>query len=147
LPLSKLFHSLSYFCRFDLQLENWGLDVAALKVNIKTRTFRAWIEEEWEEEAIRTNDPVAMAKLLQKYKNLRFFDDHDNMMVTVYDGNLEWRHKDRSKGIDKAGWYLITIGPDGGDEDGGCWEINQEVCEMIASQEQDDSIQVVRREK
>lgn len=138
-------YSLFSLSRFDLELENFKVDVTALKVNPKARIFRAWIED-WEPDAIRTNDPVAMTKLLEKYKKLCFYNDYEHKMCTVYHGNLEWRRKDRKNGVDYAGWYVISVSENEDEDDSNCWEINQNLCDMIADQKQDDCIEVIRRE-
>ncbi len=42
----------------------------ALREMKVTRVFRAWVED-WEKEAIKSNDAVAEVRLLEKYKDLR----------------------------------------------------------------------------
>ena len=74
---------------FDHQLENFGVDTAALKKPAHTRVFRAWIED-WEKECRKKNDPVAETTFLQiqKYKNL-VFPDPPIKTYRVYGENLE----------------------------------------------------------
>ena len=94
---------------FDHQLENFGVDTEALKKPANTRVFRVWLED-WEKECRKKNDPVAEATLLQKYKNLVFWDpDPLNKTLRVYDENLEWRS---GRG---GGWHPIGVSE--GEED------------------------------
>ena len=58
---------------FDLQLEIWDVDPDGLKEPEVQRVFHTWLEH-WEEEVRRTNDAVAEAHLIQKYKSLVFHD-------------------------------------------------------------------------
>ena len=44
----------------------------------------AWIED-WEKEDILDKDCVAKARLLEKYKNLVFYDPEDKITFTVND--------------------------------------------------------------
>ena len=48
------------------------MDIQALQKPAYHRTFHAWIED-WEEKLLVTNDSVAEATLLVKYKGLSFF--------------------------------------------------------------------------
>ena len=54
-------------------------DTSKLDEPATLRTFCGWIET-WEKPLLTTNDPVAEAILLAKYKNLRFHDP--DMQVT-----------------------------------------------------------------
>jgi hypothetical protein len=65
--------SLSTSFSFDLQLENWQVDVNVLKARTVKRMFRAWVED-WETKCIKDNDVVSDFRLLEKYKCLVFFD-------------------------------------------------------------------------
>ncbi len=56
---------------FDLQLEEWDLDVGALKDTVITRYFIAWTEE-WEKEKHKKNDAVMRALFVNKYKDLSY---------------------------------------------------------------------------
>lgn len=133
----------NFLFRFSEQLKQWGVDVDALKESATTRVFRAWIED-WEEEAIRKQDAVMEAKLLQKYKGL-IFEDHENggMIQTICSDNLEWRRKNKQLKIDYSGYYLISIGAD--DEEEYSWEINQHICDYIASAKQAEGVKIIRR--
>ena len=63
--------------------------------------FKAWMED-WENVAVRQrNDSVAEAKLLMKYKHLKFTDlDNNNTILTILGTNMEciWR----------GGWHVIA---------------------------------------
>ena len=74
--------------RFDLQLDNFGVDTVQLQAASPTRIFHAWVED-WEEEILRKNDIVAEVRLLEKYKNLVFYDPDNECMYTVWHKNLE----------------------------------------------------------
>ena len=59
---------------------------------------------------MKTNDCVAEAKLLEKYKNLVFHDPDENCMFTVASSNLEYR---RGR---EGGWFLVCEPNDDGKE-------------------------------
>ncbi len=56
---------------FDLQLEIWDVDSDRLKKPKVQRVFHTWVED-WEEDTRKTNDAVAEAHLIQKYKSLSY---------------------------------------------------------------------------
>ena len=56
-------------CSFDAQLATFGVNLDELKEPANVRTFRGWIED-WEAPLLLTNDSVAEAKLLAKYRGL-----------------------------------------------------------------------------
>ena len=58
---------------FDHKLETFGVDLNALKQSPMSRIFRAWIED-WEKDFLQNNDCVAEERILEKYKNLVFYD-------------------------------------------------------------------------
>jgi hypothetical protein len=60
-----------------LQFENRGVNYKALRERKITWVFRAWVED-WEKEAIKSNDAVAEVRLLEKYKDLVFVDANEN---------------------------------------------------------------------
>ena len=126
---------------------HWGTNVDSLKEPATNRIFRAWVED-WELEAIRKQDPVNEAKILQKYKNLVFHDwENGGVIQTIYDQNLEWYRKSRAMNIDVAGYYLISVRADNDEE---CsWEINQEICDYIAEAEaeQPEGVKIIRKDK
>ena len=114
--------------RFDLQLAKLGVDVSALKESPKTRTFRAWVED-WEKEQMFVNDPVAKARILNKYKGLVFYDQENGVRQVMSGTELEWRRKNMRDKNSYSGWYLVSI--DEKNEEWP-WEICQEVCDMLA---------------
>ncbi len=83
----------------------------ALREMKVTRVFRAWVED-WEKEAIKSNDAVAEVRLLEKYKDLLFVEVSRNKTITIHSKNMEWYQSNRKRGID-GGWNLIgTHGDD-----------------------------------
>ena len=81
-PLTNL------WCRsFDLQLEKFGVDTAALKKPASPRIFRAWMEG-WEKEFLKKNDCVTEAALFEKYKNLVFYNLDTKFMFHIADMEL-----------------------------------------------------------
>jgi hypothetical protein len=91
-------------------LENWGVDVNALKAKTVKRVFRAWVGE-WEKECIKDKDAVAEVRLLEKYKGLAFFDPEDKITYTIESKNMEWFRASKKKGIDD-GWYVVATSDD-----------------------------------
>jgi hypothetical protein len=105
----------------DLGLENWEDAPGNVPVPVAPkRIFRAWIED-WEWECIRKNDPVAEARLLQKYGGMRWFDPDllgdgaaaGNCTADIQ--NMEFRGRD-------GGWHIIGLA----DRDGSMepWDID-----------------------
>ena len=64
------------------------------------RLFCAYIED-WVRGAIKTNDCVAEAKILRKYKDLRWLDPDTNNMYIALPDNLEWHPR--------MGWCIIGV--------------------------------------
>ena len=77
----------SIFCSFDIQLEAFGVDTLELKKPAAKHKFKAWIEN-WEEEA-RVN-PDCMIRLIEKYKNLKFFDPDNKRMCRIHDKQMKF---------------------------------------------------------
>ena len=79
--------------QFDLELENFGVDVDQIK-NTPTcpkRLFKCWIED-WEEPLLKTNTGVAKGKLLAKYGGLVFTDDKTPFtQYTISDSKMHWQ--------------------------------------------------------
>ncbi len=66
------------FSRFDLQLEDWGIDIAQLKEPAIIWRIKGWTEE-WEKERHKMNDAVSKAMFVNKYKDTVFdLPDADN---------------------------------------------------------------------
>lgn len=124
---------------FDHQLEDFGVDTAELKKPAATRIFRAWVED-WEKELLQENDCVAEARLLEKYKNLVFFDPDNQTTFTIHDKNLEYQRKNRKKGID-GGWSVIGVDEE---EDNEAFVIGPMLIELIADHEQAPGVEIVR---
>jgi hypothetical protein len=114
--------------------------VAQLKKPTITRIFRAWLED-WEKELLQVNDCVAEARLLEKYKDLMFFDPDTGKTFKVWGGNLEFHRGSRRTGVEK-GWGLVCINEES-EEEG--WVLNEEVIELIGAHTQADDIEVVHR--
>ena len=70
---------------YDLGLEKWGVQVEAPVA--KARTFNAWLED-WEKELLKKDDPVAEAKLMNKYCGLMFYFIDDKKLYIVYTKEL-----------------------------------------------------------
>ena len=71
-------------------LENFGVNAEELKTPTKKRVFNAWIET-WEETLLDKNDVAAEIRLLEKYKNMVFYDPDNECMYTVHAENLGWQ--------------------------------------------------------
>jgi len=126
---------------FDLQLSNFGLDVDELKKPSTSRIYRAWLED-WEIELLQVNDCVAEARILEKYKDLVFYDPDTKKTFKVWGGNLEFHRGSRRTATTK-GWGLVCINEDGKEEG---WILNDEVVQLIGSHAQADGIEVIHQE-
>jgi hypothetical protein len=122
-------------------LENWGVDLEALKTKEVKRVFRAWVED-WEKECIKDKDAVAEVRLLEKYKGLAFYDPVEKITYTIVDKNLEWYKSSKRKGID-GGWYIVATSDEDEVES---FMIEDELCVQIADTPQEDGIEIVRKE-
>ena len=71
----------------------------------------------------------AESRLLEKYKNIAFYDLDENATFTIHPDNLEFR-----RGRD-GGWMLIGVAADENVEDGP-FEIKQVFIDLIAKTEQ-----------
>ncbi len=77
-----LFHSNSFF-RFNLQLQEWGVDTTKLKEPAITWRIIGWTKE-WEKELHQKNTAMVKAVITNKYKNTVFnHPDCDNKTVYV----------------------------------------------------------------
>jgi len=126
---------------FDLQLEKFGVDMAALKNVPVQRIFRAWVED-WEEEARKKNDCVTEAQLLAKYKGLVFRDPDTDLAFKVWEQNLEFR-----RGRGDGGWYVIgecADDPNNVQTEAFTLEI---ACQLIGETEQEEGIQVIQKDE
>jgi hypothetical protein len=123
---------------YDLGLERFGVDTAELSTPVPRRQFHAWIEE-WEAPLLKKKCPVAEATLLEKYKDLVFFDPDNQINYTVYNKNLEW---ERGR---KGGWCLVAIPSEEGEFEDEPFAIADMVIELIADTPQEEHIQIIRR--
>jgi hypothetical protein len=127
---------------FDLHLEQFGVNTAALRQPVVQRIFRAFVEE-WEQEARKKNDCVSEARLLAKYKGLVFVDPDTRKTYSVYDKNMEFR---RGRG---NGWFVLGVSAEQNtdDDDAEYDAFSLEVtCEVIGDTPQSDGIIVIRHE-
>ena len=102
------------------------------------RVFRGWIED-WEEPLLKKKDAVAEAKLLQKYKDLIFTDIDEDIVYTIFEGNLEW-----SRGRN-GGWSVLGMPPEYDGENDELLEpylINDNLIGMIVDTEQPRDLNV-----
>ena len=125
---------------FDLQLENFGVDTTVLRSVSRKRIFKCWFEE-WEKEAVKKNDPVQESRLLQKYKDLIFFDPDNQVNFTIHPGNMEYQ---RGR---NGGWMAIGIPPDDCGIDEEPFQLGDMLVGLIADTEQADNITMVRMEE
>ena len=144
---NKPFYSaVSLSLSFDAQLANFGVDLNELKEPANVRTFRGWIED-WERPLLVQNDPVAEAKLLAKYRGLRFFLPDDEVTYTICGDNLEYQRGSKMRNIDK-GWIVFGIPPDSTDDDDiEPFVINDLLCELVADTKQISGIEVIKQAK
>jgi hypothetical protein len=114
---------------FDLQLENWGVDVNELKAKTVKRVLRAWVEK-WEKECIKIKDKDAAfeVRLLEKYKGLVSLDPKDKNTYTIELKNMEWFRASKRKGIG-GGWYVVATNDD---DEIKSFMIEDELCKQVA---------------
>ncbi len=92
--------------------------------------------EDWEEELLKKNDCAAEARLLEKYKNLVFFDPDTDKTFTVHDNNLEFR---RGR---NGGWNIIAVCSDESVEDEG-FVIGEMLVDLIGTTAQAEGVEVL----
>ena len=132
--------------RFNEQLEKFGVDVEQLQKPASHRLFRAWIED-WERSHLTTNDSVAEASLLAKYKGLRFYLPDDEVTYTIHEDNLEFQRGSKRLNQER-GWNVFGVPPNAnGDDDDEPFMINNVLCELIANTDQEDGVEVIQNEK
>ena len=71
--------------------------------------------EDWEIELLQVNDCVAEARILEKYKDLVFYDPDTKKTFKVWAGNLKFHRGSCRTGVSK-GWGLICINDDSDEE-------------------------------
>ena len=125
-----------------------GLDTTDMGAIIGTfwEEFKDLIED-WERLLLVTNDSVAEAKLLAKYKGLRFFLPDDEVIYTIFESNLEFQKGSKKKKISK-GWNVFGVPPDSdnGDDDEP-FMIDDLLCQLIADTEQEKGVEVIKNDK
>ena len=94
---------------------------------------------------LTTNDSVAEAKLLAKYKNMRYLNPDDGVLYVIHERNLEFQRGSRKKNIPK-GWNVFGVPPDGKTEDDEePFMICEDLCEIIADTEQAEGVEVIKK--
>ena len=87
--------TLNYFCllyRFDLELENWGVDVNELKEIPISRNFLGWTED-WEKEKWKEDGAVNKALFANKYKDMRFVLPDTGHMYYIREEDVVYRRR------------------------------------------------------
>ena len=92
--------------------------------------------EDWEKELLKKDDCVAEAKLLEKYKDLMFYDPDRGVNFTVHGNNLEYRS---GRG---GGWCVIGDSTDEKVEDEP-FKIGDMMIEMTAETDQAEGVEIV----
>lgn len=121
---------------FDLQLENFGVNTSEISQPVRRRLFHAWIED-WEKDLLKKNDCVAEARLLEKYKDLVFFDPDNEILYTVSNENLDFHRGG------KGGWFVIGIPADDKYDDEP-FKIADWMVKLIAEHEQEPHIRIIQ---
>ena len=124
---------------FDLQLSAWGVDISSLASQKPARIFRAWLEQ-WEQDSLKKNDPVMEARLLEKYRDLVFFDPDTghNFMV----GSDSMIFQGGRKG---AGWCVNGIRDDGEEEP---WQLELVIGQVVeTTQPAELNVEVLRHQE
>ena len=103
------------------------------------RIFHAWIED-WEEPLLKKNDVIAEIRLLEKYKDLVFYDPDNECIYTVWARNLEWQ---RGR---NGGWCVIGCPMDDKLDDEP-FQIGQMTLDLIAETTQNDNVDIILNEK
>ena len=112
MPLHRLFTREE--AEFNLGLDKYGvvLDMGA-DDSIVFKCF----EEDWEEVARTNKKGTNEFRLLQKYKEVRFYDEDEDQIYEICPSNLEWVKK--LKGDATTPCYMVLAKPakDGDEED------------------------------
>ena len=84
-------------------LERWDATVAILSAQVQARRINNFVEDD-HKASILDQSPVSEAKLLRKYKGIRFYDDDDDADLRGYyrirNDRLAW------KGKKSGGWVV-----------------------------------------
>ena len=122
-----------------MNLEKFGVDTTVLKLETSKRIFRAWVED-WEKPFLKINDVIAEVRLLEKKKDLVFYDPDNECVYTVWHKNLEWQ---RGR---NGGWCLIVCPADDKLDDDS-FSIAEMFISLIAKSVQDSNVDGVLNEK
>ena len=110
-----------------------------LKLATSKRIFCAWVED-WDKPLLKINDVIAEVRLLEKYKDLVFYDTNNECVYTVWQKNMEW-HRGRNCG-------LCLLGCPADDKlDDELLSIAEMVISLIAKSGQDSNVDVVLNKK
>lgn len=124
---------------FNLQLEKWGVDTDALK-EPEMQGSVLWLGRGVGRGVHKKHNVVDEAKILQKYKNLVFYDSQYEKTYQVFNEHMLW-----VTGRDKD-WYLIAASVDTTDaceDDFKIYGLGRAI-QMILTTQQAGGIQVVR---
>ncbi len=87
--------TLNYFCllcRFDLELENWDVDVNELKEITISRNFVGWTED-WEKEKWKVDVAVNKVLFANKYKDMHFILPDTGHMYYIREEDVVYRRR------------------------------------------------------
>ncbi len=93
--------TLNYFCllnRFDLELENWGVNIELKEIPI-LRNFVGWTEA-WEKEKWKVDGAVNKALFANKYKDMRFVLPDTRHMYYIQEEDVVYRRR--------YGWVIFA---------------------------------------
>ena len=92
-----------------------------------------------------TNDSVAEATVLAKFKNMCFLNPDGDVLYIIHEGNLEFQRGSKKKNLRK-GWNVFGVPPDGETEDDKePFMICEDLCEIIADTEQAEGVEVIKK--
>ena len=104
--------------------------------------FRGWIED-WEKPLLTTNDSLAEATILAKYKNMRFLNPDGDVLYIIHEGNLEFQRGSKKENLPK-GRNVFGV-PRKTEDDKEPFMICEDLCEIIADTEQAERVEVIKK--
>ena len=120
---------------FDANLAKFGVSVGHLKSPPEKRKFEAWMTEQ-DKRDWKDNDQVAEARLITKFKDLRFYWPDEDAVYKVCNKNLEWRGR-------RDGWVAIAEKEGGDDSDDEPIALEL-VCELVADNaDKNEDVEIV----
>ena len=122
-----------------MNLKSFGVDTTVLKLATSKRIFRVWVED-WEKPFLKINDGISEVRLLEKYKDLVFYDPDNECVYTVWHKNMEWQRGHNGD------WCLIGCSADDKLDDE-LFSIAEMVISLIVKSGQDSNVDVVLNEK